>query len=278
MNLEQYLKQFGQGVSEGGQAAQSSMDMERQARLKELLAGKELAGKKSMLDQLRSQAPEGAAVGVEGLSIHPRQQDQMATQLKQQRLQETQKEHEERAVTDLSKQMEKGGYPQLVQSLKEVKSNLPKPGEKSKTLTGLASFVPTAALPITERLHGLTGGVVGTEPGGQRERQAVETAQVLMRHPLFGSALTKTEKQAFDNALGILNGSQSGDMHSSIRRMEELTAKAMKGIEAGARPSALQTYQQRGGVASSEIQPQQAPLAPDARQARIAELRKKLGK
>jgi hypothetical protein len=260
------LGNISQSTAEGGrigsQAAQSSMDAEQQAKLKQMLFGSELSQKKQMLDTLKGENPN-SSVSAEGLAVHPK--DESTTALKQQRLAETEKEHKEQAITNLSKQMEKGGYPAITQSLKEVETALPKAGEKDKSLTGLASFVPTAALPFTERLYGLTGGKIGTEPGAVQERQAVETAKMLMRHPLFGSALTKSEKQSFDNALGILNGGTPGDMQQALRRMKELTQKGMKGVEAGARPEALSEYRQRGGSSSEEVM--RPPSAPQSEQA-----------
>lgn len=238
------------------------------------------------LDELRQKYGENVNVHVGDVSVGAK--DPLMALLRKEQMQKTDQERQDKALESFGKRIESAKIPEITGTLKDIQASIPAKGQDFKSIGGLKSAVPTFATPFAEFIGKLTGGKVGLPEGASQERQALEAAKQLVRHPLYGSALTPSEKASFEAGFGALVGANTDDVRKNLARMEAIPRESLKSIEATTRPNVVQEYANRGGITSQQLsQIQNASMdatAPtqsnpsDIRKKRIAELRAKLGK
>lgn len=169
----------------------------------------------------------------------------------------------ERAATVAGQRIEKADIPGAAGQLKEVKDALPPEGQPLRSYGPMMNILPNWAVSAGENL-----GLI--PEGARKERQAMEAAKAMVRHPLYGATLTGNEKQSFETAFGAPIGGSEEDVRNAVRRMENIPIDAMRNIESSTRPAAMQRIKERGGMGTDELtkmlrgSPEQAPAGGSA--------------
>lgn len=261
-----YQNEFNQMMQDASANARQQMKAEADAkaaqaqqaqaedRLKRFLAGAYGKGTSN-----RSFNPETGAIG----TAEDSQMKLMNYLLGAQRLKEIEEERQRRGLESMGRRVEKEQIPSAAQSIAEVNAALPPEGEPLKSYGPILNAVPNWGVSV--------GEAIGALPKGARqERQAMEAAKGLVRHPLYGATLTEQEKQAFESAYGAPIGGSEADIRAAVRRMTEIPKSALKNIESSTSPSIVKTFREQGGLSSDSVGVNQDPEI-----RRLQELRKK---
>jgi hypothetical protein len=210
---------------------------------------KEASRQKQLEDALSLRDKLGKDVSVDMGDIKIGGQDRMNDLIKMMQLQELEKEREERAVTKGAEDIGKTKVSEATEGLKRLENVSPGvisgQGEL-KSVGGWKNLVPNIFVPAAESL-----GVL--PKGAAEERSAVQGLQNIQIHDLAGSAVSKPEQQRIDVASGLAGLFGNESAQKAIQQYAKKALGVAQTAEAGVRPSAKKTLEQRGLMGSQGI-------------------------
>jgi hypothetical protein len=284
------------GASDEGTAAfktgaESAMQ-DKDAALKNWLLGKKVEQLKAL--RADPSIPKDSDISLDGASIRPPNEFDRA--MKQNLLDQRRQDKLNAQVTGLSDRDMKAGLAQRQATLTGIEDATATPGgggiltDPNYQVKSGPIANATRKLPLVGPL--LTAGAekIGLLPqGAEKEAQAIQRLINVDTKQMMGTAVNKFE----EGRQLIEKGMSSGDPDAIKRGMQMAVAayKADQGsIRAAYPPEVIAEFEKRGGTPGIEtllkpktpqgISTVSAPggMSPDARKARIAELRAKLGK
>lgn len=242
----------------------------------------------SEAERMRKDYPE-QNVNVEGVSIGAR--DPLTSLLRKQALEQASAERQEKALTSFGQRLEKSENPNMIATLAGIEGATRSGGKggiltdpsykvKSGPGTNLVRSIPLVGPMLTAGMEKI--GI--NEPGTEQEAQALQRLRNIETKKFSGTAVSRAE----EGRQNIEKGVSSGDPEAvkrGIAMMKQAAEMEAQNIKASTRPEVVSQYKQRGGqfelsdVLGNAPQPSEsAPMSAEQRKARIAELRKKLGK
>lgn len=199
--------------------------------------------------------------------------DKLGEYLKMLGLKDRGEDRERRAVQDIEDRATKAGTAQSVESLGRAEQSIPgiSTGQANfKSVGGLKSLAPNWSVPILEKIHVMP-------EGSSDERAAIQDVQNTKIYDSSGKQINESEMKRIADAMGMFGGGPDS-INKAMAQVGNTVLQKQKQVTAGAKPSALQTYKERGGLAGynnlhdllgksgagapTPQQPQAAPQAP----------------
>lgn len=184
-------------------------------------------------------------------------------------IKDRQEARKDRAVERLGGALGKSSYPEMGAAVGGLADSMRKHGGiKVGPMSG-STIMPASMVQVGEQLGGAAEKVFGSrlglpEEGATEQKQRIEELKGFQRHKLYGAALTNQEKQAYNDAMGLLTAGSAEQRQDAIKRLAELYNKGMQNIKASYGPDVVEQYRQQGGVPLDPIEIPDMSQAPAA--------------
>lgn len=185
-------------------------------------------------------------------------EDPLSVLLKAQTIQDRNDARTEKDVNHLETSITRAGTPQMVQAMQRTEDAIPgvftKPGEQPtyKSVGGMKNLVPNFAVPLAEKAHEFTGGMVGMEPGAAKERSALQDYVNTKIYDSSGKTINENEAKRLNDAMGLGGVFGPEQVSDALRQQGYQTLEKQRNATAGVRPEAVRRFKERGGMAGAK--------------------------
>ena len=274
-------QQIGAGVADRQQAGQQALAQQNNAqRLKTEALPAELTAKSEALKNLVLGAPVAGSPGLREAPFIPKGADvttesvgfkhkepnlmaQQAAQIRQDRLDESKRQHAAQEIKSVEKSVESAGLPQSIESLRRAESQIPGITE------GKANFISVGGMKnlVPNFLVGALEKVSVMPKGSSEERAALQELSNAKIYDSSGKQINEAEMKRIQDAMGLRGVSDTNALNQAAQQVANTVQQKRAQIQAGSEPEALATYEGRGGLAGQKsladlIKPQQAAPSP----------------
>lgn len=247
-----------QQVTQEGQA-------ERDAKIAQLIKGDELK-QQAIGGNLRRAQEYAAAHGMDPrkisinaseshIGVNPENEGIMTLL----GIKDRQEARQDKAVERLGGTLGKSSYPEMGAAVGGLADSMNKHGGVKVGPISGSTIMPASVVQVGEQLGGAAEKAFGSrlglpEEGATEQKQRIEELKGFQRHKLYGAALTAQEKQAYNDAMGLLTAGSPEQRQDAIERLAELYNKGIQNIQASYGPDVVGQYKKQGGMSLDPIQ------------------------
>lgn len=302
--LSDFLRPVHQNIQQNkeNELRQALQSQAEQAKLQQMAEEKRLAQEQQHenLDLAKQYIDENSGKGKRasialspggGVNLGGGQQDDLLRALL---AKSTIDDRDERKVERLQDDVTKSGVASAVESLGRAEKAVPgvmSGTAKFKSVGGVKNLVPNFAVPIAEKIHGATGGMVGMEPGSGDERAALQELQNAKIYDSSGKQINEAEMQRIKQAMGMQGMFDPSVVNQATKQVGDTVLRKNTQVTSGYPSRTVETFKGRGGLAGAKtlndlltkprgyLQPAEpAPTGNDPQVQRYLELKQKYGR